>query len=171
MSSPERELAPFHRSLSSSSIRCRGAACCACSHLIVIASAFCHCERSEAISIRISRARREGAEGERGRSGSFSKLFRRLFVDGATRTDGNDPDGPMSSIDAVDDAEPPNPVLPVTLQFLLQWFAAGWIVTKGANSLPDAAFQIRMEMTDDFGHPWRDSRPEQGHYRLRFLTG
>src|SRR5438309_255019 len=109
--------------------------------------------------------------GKRERSGSFSELFRRLFVDRAPRTDGDDPDDLLGSINAVDNAEPPHSVLPVALQFPLKGFAVGRIGAKSSNSLPDAAFQIRMEMTDDFGHPWRDGRPEQGHYRLRFFTG
>lgn len=101
----------------------------------------------------------------------MSELFRRLFVDRAPRTDGDNPNDPAGPVNGIDDAEPTNAVLPVTLQLLLQGFAAGRIGAQGSNSLPDAPFQIRMEMTNGFGHPWRDRRPEQGHYRLRFLTG
>src|SRR5437016_3057178 len=105
--------------------------------------------------------------GKREQSGSFSKLFRRLFVDRAPRTDGDDPDDPLASIDAVDDAEPPNPVLPVTLQVLLQGVAAVRIAADGTDGVLDAALQLRREMADELGDWRRDIRPETRHYRLR----
>ena len=98
-------------------------------------------------------------------------MFRRLFVNRASGTKGDDPDGPARSVNVIDNAEAPNAILPVALQFFLKGRAAGRIVTKGSNRLFDTAFQIRMEMANGFGHRWRDRRPEPGHYRLRFLTG
>ncbi len=101
----------------------------------------------------------------------LSQLVRRLFVDRAPRANGDNSDGPVGSINAVDDAEPTNAVLPVTLQFLLKGFAIVRIGADGSYGVLDAALQFWREMADDFGDGRRDIRPETSHYRLRFFTG
>src|SRR2546425_12381353 len=77
----------------------------------------------------------------------------------------------LGSINAIDNAEPPDPVFPAPFQFLLKGFAAVRIIAKGPNGLPDTALQVGMEVANGFSDGWRDRRPELGHYRLRFFTG
>ncbi len=68
-------------------------------------------------------------------------LLCRLFVDGASVTDRENPDDPACPINGVNDAKPPHPVSPQPPQLSDQWVTRPWIRTEGSKGMLDATLQ------------------------------
>jgi hypothetical protein len=86
-------------------------------------------------------------------------------------SDGHDPNGPTSSIDAVHDPEAPDAESPEPLQFALEQRTDRRVGTDGAECGLDWPFDVRREVAKHVGHVRRDVELERHLQRARFLAG
>src|SRR6185503_11340977 len=96
--------------------------------------------------------------GGSGQATSTTAPLGHLFVDRLARPDRQNSHRTCRTIHFVDYAEPAHPVLPISTELPLEGFAASRIRANGPNRFPDAALQVRREMTNPIRHGRRNQR-------------
>jgi hypothetical protein len=78
-------------------------------------------------------------------------------------TYGEDPEDSLATIDGVDDAEAPHPILPQSLKFPHEGLSQARIATERLERTLDRSLQLRRKMPNDLRHVRRDVEAIGGH--------
>lgn len=93
-----------------------------------------------------------------------------VFVNCPARSHRNDSDGPLSTVDRVDDTKPPHLEVSVFGELALERLAAARLGGNRAYGLLDPALDARWKVTDDFGRRGGNDELQHVRARVRFLA-